>query len=342
MGTVLLVPAPLTVAVTGPTGTFGFGLIPVLEADPRIGRIVGVARRPFDPAEHGWTKLRYRQGDVKDPGVLEAAFEGADVVVHLAFLIAGGASPEARREINVDGTVNALRAAAAAGARRVVYASSVSAYGFHGDNPIGITEDWPTRGAVHLPYAQEKAELEGVLAAEAEAHPELGLYILRPPAVIGPHLVGGKSELAARVLPPLLGLARRARRLPVHAPMFVPDLPIQVIHEDDVGTAFLQCIVGAGPPGAYNIAADGILRGRDLARELGFHPVTLGTGLVLRTFRGIASLPVPRAAASVSAWAEAVGHPVIVDTAKAKRELGWRPRFTAEQAVRATIDPAPT
>jgi hypothetical protein len=64
----------LTVAVTGPTGTFGFGLMPLLEADDRIARIVGIARRPFDPAQHGWTKLEYRQGDVRDRAALEEAF----------------------------------------------------------------------------------------------------------------------------------------------------------------------------------------------------------------------------------------------------------------------------
>ena len=57
----------LTVAVTGPTGTFGSGLIPLLQADDRIARIIGIARRPFDPAERGWTKMEYRQGDVRDP-----------------------------------------------------------------------------------------------------------------------------------------------------------------------------------------------------------------------------------------------------------------------------------
>ena len=79
----------LTVAVTGPTGTFGFGLMPLLEADERVGRVVGIARRPFDPAEHGWTKMEYRRGDVRDPAALAQAFAGADVVVHLAFLITG-------------------------------------------------------------------------------------------------------------------------------------------------------------------------------------------------------------------------------------------------------------
>ena len=47
----------LTVAVTGPTGTFGLALMPVLQQDRRIERIVGLARRPFDPAERGWSKM---------------------------------------------------------------------------------------------------------------------------------------------------------------------------------------------------------------------------------------------------------------------------------------------
>jgi nucleoside-diphosphate-sugar epimerase len=116
----------LSVAVTGPTGTFGFGLMPLLEADPRVQRVVGIARRPFDPGAPGWSKMDYRRGDVRDAEGLAEAFEGADVVVHLAFLIVGG--PRAvTRAINVEGTLNALRAAAAAGARRFVYASSVEA-----------------------------------------------------------------------------------------------------------------------------------------------------------------------------------------------------------------------
>ena len=152
--------AGLTVAVTGPTGTFGFGLVPLLEADDRIARVVGIARRPFDPVAFGWTKMDYRRGDVRDPDTLRSAFERADVVVHLAFSITGTASRETIRAINVEGTLNCYRAAAAAGARRFVYASSVAAYGFHPDNPIGMTEEWPVRPAARLFYAQQKAELE--------------------------------------------------------------------------------------------------------------------------------------------------------------------------------------
>ena len=83
----------------------------------------------------------------------------------------------------VDGTLNTFRAAAAAGASRFVYASSVAAYGFHTDNPVPMTEDWPVRPAARLFYAQEKAELEQRLQEEDAKTPDLDLYVLRPSIV---------------------------------------------------------------------------------------------------------------------------------------------------------------
>jgi nucleoside-diphosphate-sugar epimerase len=110
-------------------------------------------------------------------------------------IITGNAPRETIREINIEGTLNTFRAAARANATRFVYASSVAAYGFHRDNPVGITADWPTRPARRLFYAQEKAELEHLLHDQAAAHPQLGLYVLRPPVVVGPHAVGAKGFL---------------------------------------------------------------------------------------------------------------------------------------------------
>ncbi len=324
----------LTVAVTGPTGTFGFGLIPLLQADDRVTRIVGIARRPFDPAACGWTKMEYRRGDVRDPEALRAAFGRADVVVHLAFLVTGAASGEVIRSINVEGTLNAFRAAAAAGARRFVYASSVAAYGFHPDNPIGMTEEWPVRPAARLFYAQEKAELELLLRAEADRSAELALYLLRPPIVLGPHAVGAKSLLPGPLAPLGRSLARRVGRLPVPVPVLVPLLPLQVVHEEDLGHAFGQCIVAAGPPGAYNLAAEGILTAADVAREFGLLPLPFPAGPAQLAARAMAALPFLPPAAK---WVEAASHPAIMDTSRAKKELGWAPRFTALQALRDTV-----
>jgi nucleoside-diphosphate-sugar epimerase len=327
----------LTVAVTGPTGTFGFGLMPLLQDDDRIGRIVGIARREFDPGEHGWTKMEYRRGDVRDQDALEQAFAGADVVVHLAFLITGGASRETIRAINVEGTLNTFRAAAAAGAKRFVYASSVAAYGFHRDNPIGMTEDWPARPAEQLFYAQEKAEIEELLHQEAAEHPELDLYLLRPPIVLGPHTVGAKQVLPGPLDELGKALGRGFTRLPVPVPAPVPDLPLQFIHEEDVGQAFLLCIVAAGAPGTYNIAGDGVLSAVDVARELNVIPIPFPGGPVQAAARAVSSLPIPSFAPPVAEWAEALSHPAIMDAGKAKAELGWSPRYTGLEALRDTI-----
>ena len=328
----------LTVAVTGPTGTFGFALIPLLETDDRIARTVGIARRPFEPADRGWNKMEYRRGDVRDPEVLEEAFSGADVVVHLAFMITGTGPRETIREINVEGTLNAFRCAAAAGAKRFVYASSVAAYGFHPDNPVGMTEDWPARPAAHLFYAQEKAELEGALKDEASAHPALDLYLLRPPIVLGPHVIGAKDLLPGRLAPlgrRLVNLARGRSPIPLPAP--APSLPVQFIHEDDVAQALLLCVVCAGPPGAYNIAGDGVLTGADVARELGLTPLPVPGRPIQAVARALAALPTPGPLPPATEWMEALTHPAIMDASKARLELGWRPRYSGLEALRDTL-----
>lgn len=284
----------LVVAVTGPTGTFGFGVMPLLQAEPRVARIVGIARRAFDPAAYGWSKMDYRQGDVRDLGALRQAFAGVDVVVHLAFMITGTTGADALREINIEGTVNAFRAAREAGAARFVYASSVAAYGFHPDTPVGMTEEWPTRPADRLFYAREKAELDQTLREQAAISPGPDLYLVRPSIVLGPHAVGAKGALP----PALAGAGRRAlalfRAVPLPLPVLVPDVPLQLIHEADVGQALLRCVLGAGPPGAYNIAGDGVVTGADIARELGLTPLGVPAWLVHRAARTAAALPKPR------------------------------------------------
>ena len=326
----------LTVAVTGPTGTFGFGLMPLLQADERIARIVGIARRPFDANEHGWTKMTYRQGDVRDRAALEEAFQGAEVVVHLAFMITGAASRETIRKINVEGTLNTFRAAAAAGARRFVYASSIAAYGFHRDNPVGMTEDWPARPAAHLFYAQEKAEIERLLEEEAGGHAGLGVYLLRPPIVLGPHAIGAKDVVPKKLAPILRQLRGLIGRMPL--PVVALPVPIQFIHEEDVGQAFLLCIVGAGAPGVYNITGDGVLTGAQLVRELGLTPIPAPSRLVRVAARAVAAVPY---APPFTEWAEAFTHPAIMDSSKARQELGWRPRYSSLEALRDTLHSRP-
>jgi nucleoside-diphosphate-sugar epimerase len=184
-------------------------------------------------------------------------------------------------------------------------------------------------------YAQEKAELEGVLADEAAGRPQLDLYLLRPPVVLGPHAIGAKEILPG----PLdrIGTRLAAALLPLRLPVLavVPDLPLQFVHEDDVGQAFLLCITGAGPPGAYNVAGDGVLTGTEVARELGLAAVPFPGAVVQAVGRLFSRLPTPTP--SQLEWLEAVSRPAIMDTSKAKRDLGWQPRYTSLEALRDTI-----
>lgn len=325
----------LTVAVTGVTGTFGTSLVPLLEADERVGRVVGVSRRPPD---HGDPDVEFRSGDVRDLPSLVESFVGADVVVHLAFLIVGNAAPATLRETNVVGTLNAFRAAVAVGARRFVLASSLAAYGFGPDLPIGIPEQHPVRPGDRFFYAAEKAETEQALAAEAAEHPEIEVYVLRPCGVVGPNALGGKDLAPGRFAPAARRLAERVlrARLPLPLPVPVPALRLQLVHHDDVGEALHRAVVADGPPGTYNIAGDGVVTLVDLVREFGAAPIPLPEAVAQVPARILTALPLP----PPLQWIEAGTHPLIMDTTRARTRLGWRPRYSGLDAWRDTLRPA--
>jgi nucleoside-diphosphate-sugar epimerase len=325
----------LRVAVTGPTGTFGFGLIPLLEADDRIGDIVGIARSPFDPAEHGWSKMTYVPGDVRNPAQLAEAFDGADVVVHLAFAITASPKDSTTYAINVDGTLNTFKAAAAAGAKRFVFASTISAIGFDPDMPYGVNEEWAPRPIKYFDYARQKANLERALTELEADNPGIDLYVLRTPGVMGPHLTGHKSSGSG--LRRLRGFIDRNRRLPFRIPMPVPRFETQAIHEEDVGSAFVQCILGAGAPGVYHICSDGVISSEDIARIFGFRPVPFGKDLFYRAMSRIAAATRFRFVPDFAAVAELYSVPVIIDSTKAKQLLGWIPKWTVVDTYLDTL-----
>ncbi|MBV9464894.1 MAG: NAD-dependent epimerase/dehydratase family protein, partial [Solirubrobacterales bacterium] len=181
-GSDLASPQRLTVAVTGPTGDIGRSLLRALERSRQVGRVVAMARRPFDPAAAGLRKTEYRQADVLDRTSVEELFSGADVVVHLAFLIVGGL--DETRQVNLQGSRNVFEAAIAAGVKRLVYASPVAAYGFHADNPALLTEDLPPRGTERHHYSAQKAELEAILHDLVQGT-GTDPYVFRPCIVAG-------------------------------------------------------------------------------------------------------------------------------------------------------------
>jgi nucleoside-diphosphate-sugar epimerase len=325
----------LTVAVTGPTGEIGKPLIRQLESEEEVERIAGMARRPFDARAHGWTKTEYRQGDITDPDAVEGLVADADVVVHLAFIVLGASDDT--RDVNLEGSRNVFRAAFDAGVERLVYLSSVAAYGFHRDNPQPLTEEVPVRGTPAMPYSAQKAELEAVLSEEAAGRQGTDVYVFRPCIVAGPEaraLVEAQPYLqAAERLP---GPVRRLLAgVPLARPVIPdPGVPFQLVHHDDLARALSAAARGRGEPGAYNVAGPGELTFAELARELGWYAVPV-PGLAVDAAIGLVdALPgVP----PLARWINAARTPVLMDAQKARRELGWRPEHAARDTLRETV-----
>jgi UDP-glucose 4-epimerase len=316
-----------TVAVTGPTGDIGISAVSALEQHPEVERVVGMARRPFDPAAHGWTKAEYRQGDILDCDAVDALVADADIVVHLAFIIMGTRDESAR--VNLAGTRNVFEATvASARARRLVYTSSVAAYGYHSDNPVPITEEVPPRGSPEHYYSEQKAACEAALA-EITAGTPLEVYILRPCIVAGP-----KAPALAEAMPwnRLPGVVRRvSEALPLLKPPFPdPGTPLQLVHHDDVASAIALAATTSAPPGAYNLAGDGLLSMSDVGRALGARPVRVPLAAAKATSEVIARLPfVP----SALEWLHAGRTSTVMDTSKAKSQLGWTPNYTSAETL---------
>ena len=304
----------IIVAVTGPTGDIGRALLRRLDADPLVGRVLGMARREFDPSSLGLSKTEYRRGDVLDRDAVEALAADADVLVHLAFIIVGGR--EETRSINLEGSRNVFEAARGVG--RLVYTSSVAAYGFHADNPQPLTEDVQVRGTDAHYYSAQKAELEQTLR-EALEGADTEAYVFRPCIV-----AGGDALALVESFPALL------RKAPVGPVLPDPGTPFQLVHTDDVALALAAAVRGEGTPGIYNLAGAGTISIADLAHALGWHSVpvpragiALGAGVV-----DLLPLMPPQAS-----WLNALRVPVVMDTTRAREELGWDPRYDSRAVL---------
>ena len=325
----------LTVAVTGPTGDLGISIVNALEGSRRVGKVIGMARRPFDPEEQGWKKTEYRQGDVTDRDSVRGLVKGADVVVHLAFAIL--TAGDATHDLNVGGSRLVFEEAAKAGVERICYASSVAAYGFHDDNPDWLTEEIPPRGTREHPYSQQKAEVEQVLGEVLLRRRKTVAYVYRPCIVAGPKALTFLEEIPYYRLSDAMpdAVSRLLAAMPVLKPVIPdPGVRFQLVHEDDVASAFVAGVLGKGEPGPYNLAGGGTLTMSSVAAALDWYSFPI-PGLAVEATAEVATR-LPMAPDSV-AWLHSVRKPVLMKTDRAKKELSWRPEHTASQTLKQMV-----
>ncbi|QFZ18027.1 NAD-dependent epimerase/dehydratase family protein [Saccharothrix syringae] len=306
----------MRVVVTGASGNVGTALRRALA--PTGVEVTGIARRVPPRADTRWVSCDL--GAPAAEAVLTREFTGADAVVHLAWAIQPTTGEPDMRRTNVTGSAHVLRAAARAGVPHVVVASSVAAY-TPTSTSAPVDEGWPCNGVPGSAYSAQKVELERML----DDHPNVAR--IRPCAVVQPDAGG---ELGRWLLSPLLPPALLGRRwLPV--PLW-PDLRFQLVHADDVAEA-VRLILRRRATGAFNVAADPVLRASDLA-------AAVGGFLVPVPFR---ALPGPAWLAWRAGlqplhpgWLRLAARASLVDTTRL-RALGWTPRHDPRQALGAVV-----
>jgi len=315
----------MRIVITGATGNVGTSLLAALVHEPAVERIVAIARRPV---HLGDARVEMVAADVAQAD-LAPLFAGADAVVHLAWLIQPSRDERTLRAVNVDGTRNVLAAAAHAGVRAVIYASSVGAYS-PGPKDRLVDESWPTEGIDSLFYARHKAETERMLDRFQRDRPGTRVVRLRPGLIFKREAATGIRRLFAGPLLPS-PLVRR-ELIP-----FVPDVPrlrFQAVHSLDVGEAYRLALV-SDAHGAFNVAAEPVLDPEVLAEVLHARRIPVRGGLL----RGAAALSWKlRLQPSPPGWVDMAFAVPLMDTSRAHRVLGWEPRHTAVEALTELLD----
>lgn len=310
----------MRVAVTGATGNVGTSVLAALAGDPAVTSIIGIARRT--PAV-SLPKVEWRAADVVSDDLLPL-FRGADAVVHLTWIVQPNHREADLWAVNVGGSRRVHEAVAAAGVPILVNASAFGAYaGGAGDRPVD--ESWPTCGIPGSWYSTQKAEVERALDAFADDYPQVRLVRFRSALVL-------KREVGAQAHRLYGGpLLPRAFVRPGRVPA-VPDVPgirIQAVHSADVGDAYRRAVVG-DVRGAFNLAAEPVLT-----------PALVAAAIRSRTVPVPA--PVMRAALKMSwllraqptspDWLDLMVQAPLLDTTRARVELGWAPARSATEAL---------
>jgi UDP-glucose 4-epimerase len=315
----------MRIVVTGATGNVASRLLPQLLDSPGVTSVAGIARRLPEMPD---PRVQWHALDVAEDD-LRPVFTGADVVVHLAWLLQPAHDPEELRRVNVDGTRRVIDAVVAAGVPALVHASSVGAYSPGAKTPRA-DESHPTGGIGSSTYSRHKAQAERMLDALEAAHPERRVVRLRPAVVLQAQAA---SALARYFLGPFVPQSLVRPSL-VQVVPDVDRLAIQVVHADDLAAAYvLACTTPV--VGAFNIASEPVLDPPTLAALFGARtvpvPAAVLRGLVETSWRLHLQPTDP-------GWVDIALRTPLLDTTRARTVLGWSPARDAGSALLETVE----
>lgn len=318
----------MRIVITGATGNVGSALVRRLTEDGEHDLVGVVRRQPPDAGafeEVTWAPLDLTRA--QDERALRVACQGADAVVHLAWAFQPTHREDYLAELGIGGTRRVIEAVQAAGVPHLVHMSSVGAYApRHDDTPVD--EGWPTTGVPSSAYSRHKAAAERLLdQLERDA---AGPVVTRMrPGIVGQRNAG--SALLRYAVPALLPAS-----LLDHVPVLPLDrsLAMPVVHADDVADAVVR-VLESRAPGAFNLAAAPAVTAEDIARVLGARlvhvpAVAVRTAVSLSWHARIQQLD--------AGWIDLAYAVPLMDTTRARSELGWSPTLDAVSVLTETVE----
>lgn len=314
----------MRVVVVGATGNVGSSTLRALSLDPTVSHLVGVARRVPREDRSG---VEWRAADIAVDDLTPMVL-GADAVVDLAWALEPVKDAHRLHATNIVGSARLFEAVVAGGVQTLVYASSVGAYSPAPDGgPVG--EEHPTHGAGGSRYALQKAYVERVLDRFELVHPEVRVVRMRTALCVKAEAAAGQCRVFLGEHVPLSLLRGR------HVPMVpeVPGLVVQAVHTDDAAEAYRRAVTTA-VSGPFNVAADPPLGAADVALLLGARRVKIPPRVFPQASRAARALHL---APSEPGWFDLALASPLLDTARARKELGWEPRRSALAAVAETF-----
>jgi 2-alkyl-3-oxoalkanoate reductase len=319
-----------TALVTGATGLVGSHIVDRLRAEGWSIRALVRTDAPELTAAGVDTQL----GDVLDADSFTRAARGADVIFHTAAAITPSGGWEAYRGLNVDGTRNAIEAAAAASAR-LLQLSSVAVYGPETRYRAGggkTSEDTPLGPLPERAYyARSKRESEQLVMA-AHTKGIIWAAAVRPDVIYGPRdrqFVPRIARILNRGVAPLIGGGSST---------------LAIVHAANVADgAFRAATSDAAGGQAFNLANDFDVTVRQFfelgARGLGRRvrlvriPAWAANG-AFAAVRGVArTLSGGRMSVISNASLSMLTEDNPFTSERARRELGWNPSVHPEQGI---------
>lgn len=304
------------VAITGAMTFLGRSLVRLLADADDVSRVVVVDLENPDTAGPSTT---FYAMDLTQPGadarlaeILQA--ERIDTLVHLAFLEAPTQAIGWAHELESLGTMHVLHACHKHGLAKLIVLSSSLVYGPHADNPNFLGEDRPLRGLYGASYVADKIDVEQQVGRFRDNHPATSVIVLRMAAVLGPTVRNHVVKWFSRTLvPTVMGY----------------DPLVQFLHEVDA-LASLKQAIDSDVSGVFNIASSGVMPLSTAIKLVGGMALPVPYFLLRRLTALLWSVRLSEAPAPFIALLRNL---CVIDGARAREELGFRPAFTTRDAV---------